>query len=67
LVERGLPGLNLNYLSVPPAAVTPRPEFHYFSVDRSGPCWDHIVKTGTVGLHVHELSSPEFELLAILD
>nr|MDQ2900955.1 type VI secretion system baseplate subunit TssK [Acidobacteriota bacterium] len=46
LVERGLPGLNLNYLSVPPAAVTPRPEFHYFSVDRSGPCWDHIVKTG---------------------
>lgn len=68
LVERALPGLALTHLAVPPAAVSRRPEFQYFGVTRSGPCWDFVVKTRTVGVYVPgELPDPEVELTVILE
>jgi type VI secretion system protein ImpJ len=68
LVKRALPGLALTHLPVPPAAVARRPEFHYFGIDRSGPCWEHIVKTRQVGVYVPgELPNPEIELSVVLE
>lgn len=68
LVIRALPGVTLRYLQVPPNAISPKAEFQYFSVEKSGPCWNHIADTKEVGVYVpDELPSVELELLVVLD
>mgnify|MGYP005836964737 CR=1 FL=1 len=68
LVQRALPGLALTHLPVPPAAVSPRIETQYFGINRTGPCWDHMVQTRQVGIYVPgEIPSPEIELMVILE
>jgi type VI secretion system protein ImpJ len=67
LVKRAVPGLTLSHLPVPPSAVAPKVDCQYFSVNRIGPCWDHIVKTRRVGIYVPgELADPEIELSVLL-
>ena len=68
LVKRALPGMTLTHLPVPPAAISARVETQYFGISRTGPCWDHIVKTRQVGVYVPgELPEPEVEILAVLE
>jgi type VI secretion system protein ImpJ len=68
LVERALPGMGLTHLPTAPAAISAHVDSHYFSVSRSGPCWEHIVQTRQVGIYVPgELPDPELELLIILE
>jgi type VI secretion system protein ImpJ len=68
LVKRALPGMALTHLPVPPAAIPVRADFQYFSVSRSGPCWDHIVQTRQIGLYVPgDLPDPEVQLLVVLE
>lgn len=68
IVKTALPGLTLTHLQVPPSAVAPKVDFQYFGVNRAGKCWEHIVETRRVGVHVPgELPNPEIELLVILD
>jgi type VI secretion system protein ImpJ len=68
LVKRALPGLTLTHLEVPPAAVSARVDSQYFTVNRSGPCWEHIMQTRTVGVYAPgELPAPELELIIILE
>ena len=50
LVKRALPGMALTHLPVPPSAIPVKADYQYFSVSRSGPCWDHIVQTRQLGL-----------------
>jgi type VI secretion system protein ImpJ len=53
---------------VPPSTIPVKTDFQYFSVSRTGPCWDHIVQTRQIGLYVPgELPDPTFELLVILE
>jgi type VI secretion system protein ImpJ len=68
LVKRALPGLALTHLPVPPSAIPVRADCQYFSVSRTGPCWDHIVQTREIGLYVPgDLPDPSLELLVILE
>ena len=68
LVQRALPGMDMTHLPVPPSAVSPRVDCQYFGLSRSGPCWDHIVKTREVGLYVPgEFLEPEIGLYVILE
>jgi type VI secretion system protein ImpJ len=68
LVERALPGMGLIHLPTPPLAISAQVDAQYFSVSRSGPCWEHIVLTRQVGIYVPgELPDPELELLVILE
>ncbi len=68
LVQRALPGMTLKHLPVAPPAISPRVDFQYFGVDRSGPCWDHMVATRELGLYVPgELPEPDVELLVVLE
>lgn len=68
LVKRALPGLALTHLPVPPTAVPAQLEWQYFSLNRAGPCWDHMVKTRQVGVYVPgELPEPDLQLLVILE
>lgn len=68
LIRRALPGLTLNHLSVPPVQIAARVESQYFSVQRTGPCWEHIVQTRQVGIYVPgEIPSPQLGLIVLLD
>jgi type VI secretion system protein ImpJ len=68
LVKRALPGLDLTHLPVPPASIPKKIDYHYFSVSKSGPCWDHLVKTRVAGLYVPgELPNPNVELYVIVE
>jgi type VI secretion system protein ImpJ len=68
LVKRALPGMALTHLPVPPSAIPVKADHQYFSVSRSGPCWDHLVQTREIGLYVPgDLPDPSVELLVILE
>ena len=74
LVERARPGLALAHMQVPPSAIAPKAEFHYFAIDRNdqmgnpSPCWNHIVDTRQVGIYVpDDLANVELELQVVLD
>ncbi len=68
LVKRALPGLRLTHVSTPPSALSPRIRNQYFTVNRSGPCWDHLLDTRRVGIYVPgEIPQPELELLVLLE
>jgi type VI secretion system protein ImpJ len=68
LIKRALPGLKLNYLSVPPPQIAARVESLYFSIERVGPCWEHIVQTRNIGVYVPaEIPAPQLGLIVLLD
>ncbi len=68
LVQRAIPGLTLQHIPMPPAAVSPKLDTQYFAVNKAGPCWDTIVKTRRVGVYVPgEIPQPEIELMVVLE
>jgi type VI secretion system protein ImpJ len=68
LVRRALPGLPMKHMSVPPAAVRQKVEAQYFSLTKTGPCWDHLAQTKVVGVYVPaDIPDPEIEIQVILD
>lgn len=68
LIKRALPGLTLKHLPVPPQQIAARVESQYFSVHKSGPCWEHILQTRQVGIYVPgEIPTPQLSLLVLLD
>lgn len=68
LIKRSLPGLKLNHVAAPPAQIAARVESLYFSIDRLGPCWEHIVQSRQVGVYVPaEIPAPELSLIVLLD
>jgi type VI secretion system protein ImpJ len=68
LVKRALPGMGLTHLSAPPAEVAAKVDSQYFVINRSGPCWQHIIETRQAGVHVPgEIPSPEMNLIVLLD
>lgn len=68
LVERALPGLTLTHVSVPPPAVQAKIDYQYFTVDKAGPCWDHMVRSREFGVYVPgDLPDPQIELTVVLE
>lgn len=68
LVERALPGMELTHLPAPPSSISTRVDAQYFSLNRCGPCWEHILQTRQVGIYIPgELPDPELELLVVLE
>lgn len=68
LIKRALPGLTLSHLQVPPPQIAARVESQYFSIQRVGPCWEHIVQTRQVGVYVPaEIPTPQLTLVVLLD
>ena len=68
LVRRALPGMVLTHLPVPPAALRAEADMQYFSIETSGPCWEHILQTRSVGVYIPgEISHPVFEVTVIVE
>ncbi len=68
LVKRALPGMKLTHLPVPPTAIRAEADMQYFAIDTTGPCWEHILQTRSVGIYIPgEISRPEFDLTVIVE
>jgi type VI secretion system protein ImpJ len=68
LVRRALPGLTLLHLPVPPAAIRAEADKQYFSIDLSGPCWEHILQTRRIGVYIPgEIAEPDFDLTVVVE
>jgi len=68
LVKRALPGLVLTHIPVPPAALHAEADMQYFAIELSGPCWEHILQTRSVGIYIPgEIAHPVFELTVIVE
>jgi type VI secretion system protein ImpJ len=68
LVKEAYPGLTLEHVATPPSAIAPRGDMRYFSVIRSGPCWDAIAKSEDLGVYVPDgIRDAELELRVLLD
>ena len=73
LFRDALPGLILQHLPSPPAAISPHVGTEYFSIGRSGPhstqvCWDLIARSREVGVYVPAgLRGLGLELMVVLE
>ena len=68
LVERALPGLPMEHVADPPAAVAPRSDTVYFALGKSGPCWDTISQTKEIGVYVPDaIPGAEVELVVVME
>ncbi len=68
LVRRALPGLTLNHLPVPPSAIRAEADKQYFSLELTGPCWEHIQQTRRVGVYIPgEVRDADFDLNIIVE
>lgn len=70
LVKRAWPALELQHISAPPSAISPRIGTHYFSIDTSPDqgCWKAIVQFRDVGVYVPDaIPDAEVELHVVVD
>jgi len=68
LVREARSGMGIDYLPVPPSALSPRPDTTYFALVRKGPCWDAIVKTREIGLYVPDaVATDQVDLLVLVE
>jgi type VI secretion system protein ImpJ len=66
LIRQALPGLTMTHVPVPPRAIPVKLRYQYFSLDRSGPVWDAIVRARNFGVYVPgEIPNPDMELLIL--
>jgi type VI secretion system protein ImpJ len=68
LVKEAYPGLTLQHVPAPPSTIAPRGDMRYFTMIRSGPCWEAIAKSEDLGIYVPDgIRDAELELRVLLD
>jgi type VI secretion system protein ImpJ len=68
LVRRARTGLTVEHVPVPPVAISPRADTHYFALGRVGPCWNDLSDTGEIGVYVPDaFPDADVELLIVLE
>ena len=68
LVQRALPGLGLSHLQVPPAEIAASVDHQYFVLNRTGPCWEHIVQTREISVYVPaEIPAREVNIIVLIE
>lgn len=68
LVKEAYPGLTLQHVPAPPSSIAPRADMRYFTVIRSGPCWEAMAKSEDIGIYVPDgIRDAELELRVLLD
>jgi type VI secretion system protein ImpJ len=64
LIRQALPGLTLTHVPVPPRAIPVKLRYQYFSIDRSGPVWEAVVRARNFAVYVPgDIRNPEMELI----
>jgi len=54
LVRRAYPGMQIDHVPAPPAALAPRADLTYFEVTMAGPCEQGLRETHEIGVYVPE-------------
>jgi type VI secretion system protein ImpJ len=66
LIRQALPGLKMTHVPVPPRAIPVKLRYQYFSLERTGPVWDAILRSRNFGVHIPgEIPNPEMELIIL--
>jgi type VI secretion system protein ImpJ len=66
LIRQALPGLALMHVPVPPRAIPVKLRYQYFSIDRTGPVWDAVLRSRNFGVYVPgEIPNPDMELIIL--
>jgi len=66
LIRQALPGLKMLHVPVPPRAIPVKLRYQYFSLERSGPVWEAIMRSRNFGVYVPgEIPNPEMELIIL--
>jgi type VI secretion system protein ImpJ len=66
LVSRALPGLPLRHVPTPPVGITPRSDTVYFTLEKTGPCWETLLTDPHVGVHVPDaIPRAQLDLLVL--
>lgn len=52
LVKRAMPGAPLQHLPVPPSAISPRSDWQYFAIEKTGRAWDTVAATREIGVYI---------------
>ena len=64
LIRQALPGVKLTHVPVPPRAIPVKLRYQYFSLERSGPVWDAVVRARNFAVYAPaEIPNPEMELI----
>jgi type VI secretion system protein ImpJ len=64
LIRQALPGLKLTHVPVPPRAIPVKLRYQYFSIDRSGPVWEALVRARNFAVYMPaEIPNPDMELI----
>jgi type VI secretion system protein ImpJ len=67
LVRQALAGVALTYVPQPPSAIPVRLNYHYFSLNQSGPAWEAIGRARNLAAYVpSDFPNPQLELLILL-
>jgi type VI secretion system protein ImpJ len=67
LVREAHPALDLQPVATPPAAISPRFDTQYFTIQAAGPCWKSIQDTHQVGVYAPAaVPDAELELCILL-
>lgn len=66
IVKEAYPGLGLEHVPAPPAALGPRVGMTYFRVLRTDPCWKAITDTGEAGVYIPAaIPDPELDVVVV--
>lgn len=68
LVREAYPGLGIEHVAAPPAALAPRINTTYFRILRTEPCWRTITDSAEVGVYVPAaIPNAELDLVVVLE
>jgi type VI secretion system protein ImpJ len=64
LIRHALPGLKFTHVPVPPRAIPVKLRYQYFSIDKSGPVWEAVVRARNFAVYVpRDIPNPDMELV----
>jgi type VI secretion system protein ImpJ len=64
LIRQALPGVKLAHVPVPPRAIPVKLRYQYFSLEKSGPVWESVVRSRNFAVYApREIPNPEMELI----
>ncbi len=66
LIRQALPGLKMMHVPVPPRAIPVKLRYQYFSLERTGPVWEAVMRSRNFGVYVPgDIPNPEMELIIL--
>ena len=64
LIRQALPGIKLTHVPVPPRAIPVKLRYQYFSIDKSGPVWEAVVRARNFAVYApRDIPNPDMELV----